>query len=96
VTQATPESFEQIVLGRFDAIDRRLDTVDSRIDAVDSRLNAVDSRLGSIDADIKATNSKVEKWDSRLWGLTLALIVTAWAGIVGATAVVITRSLMGS
>ncbi|PZD70175.1 hypothetical protein C1752_17190 [Acaryochloris thomasi RCC1774] len=74
MTQATPESFEQKVLSRFDAIDNRLTT---------------------IDVDIKATNAKVEKWDGRLWGLTLALIGTAWAGIIGASVVVITRSLSG-
>lgn len=75
MTQATPESFEQQVLRRFDAVDDRLETIDT---------------------EIKATNAKVEKWDSRLWGLTLALIGTAWAGILGATAVVITRSLTGN
>lgn len=53
------------------------------------------SRLDKIDHDIQATNAKVEKWDGRLWGLTLALISTAWAGIIGASAVVITRSLSG-
>lgn len=54
------------------------------------------NRLDRIESDIRSTNEQVKKWDGRLWGLTLALISTAWAGIIGATAVVITRSLTGS
>jgi hypothetical protein len=45
--------------------------------------------------DVEASNTRFEKWDGRLWGLTLGLIGTAWTAIFAASAVVITRILAG-
>ncbi|KAI9129628.1 hypothetical protein [Acaryochloris sp. CCMEE 5410] len=67
-----------------------------RLDRIESTLETVLETIQKLDADLRSTNEQVKKWDGRLWGLTLALISTAWAGIIGATAVVITRSLTGS
>ncbi len=66
-----------------------------RLDRIESTLETVLETIQKLDADLRSTNEQVKKWDGRLWGLTLALISTAWVGIIGSTAVVITRSLAG-
>jgi hypothetical protein len=48
-----------------------------------------------LSTDVEASNARFEKWDGRLWGLTLGLIGTAWTAIFAASAVVITRLLSG-
>lgn len=40
-------------------------------------------------------DERFNKLDGRLWTLSLALIGTAWAAIIGACAVVIVRSITG-
>ncbi|PSR18066.1 hypothetical protein C8255_09310 [filamentous cyanobacterium CCP3] len=63
------------------------------------RLQQSDERLRSdverLSTDVEASNTRFEKWDGRLWGLTLGLIGTAWTAIFAASAVVITRILSG-
>ena len=58
-----PESFEQQVLEQLD-----------RLQQSDERLNQDIERLST---DVEASNARFEKWDGRLWGLTLGLIGTA-------------------
>jgi hypothetical protein len=76
-----PESFESQVLNRLD-----------RLQQSDERLTSDVERLTK---DVEASNARFEKWDGRLWGLTLGLIGTAWTAIFAASAVVITRILSG-
>lgn len=74
----------------------RFDRIEELLTGFGEDLSTVKNDLNSLKEQTIKTNEQVKKWDGRLWGLTLALITTAWAGIIGATAVVITRSLTGS
>lgn len=59
------------------------------------RLDTLTSDVEQVRDEIESSNARVEKWDGRLWGLTLGLIGTAWTAIFAASAVVITRTLSG-
>ncbi|MFQ4139121.1 hypothetical protein PGN35_022690 [Nodosilinea sp. PGN35] len=60
-----------------------------------SKLDDLSSDVERLTKDVEAKNTQFEKWDGRLWGLTLGLIGTAWTAIFAASAVVITRILSG-
>ena len=75
------ESFEQQVLKGLEQLQKS-----------DDRLN---QDIAQLSQDVEASNARFEKWDGRLWGLTLGLIGTAWTAIFAASAVVITRILAG-
>ncbi|MBW4482453.1 MAG: hypothetical protein KME14_07915 [Tildeniella torsiva UHER 1998/13D] len=84
----TPESFEQQVLSR-------LDTLSDDVKWLRADSERVASDVEQLTSDVEASNARFEKWDGRLWGLTLGLIGTAWTAIFAASAVVITRILSG-
>lgn len=83
-----PEGFEQQVLSRLEALSDDVERL-----RVDSK--RVASGVERLTSDVEASNARFEKWDGRLWGLTLGLIGTAWKAIFAASAVVITRILSG-
>lgn len=83
-----PEGFEQQVLSRLDTLSDDVERL-----RVDSKRVASD--VEQLTNDVETSNARFEKWDGRLWGLTLGLIGTAWTAIFAASAVVITRILSG-
>ncbi len=78
------DSFEQQALAQLDRLTQDVERL--------ARLSQDVERLSS---EVEASNTRFEKWDGRLWGLTLGLISTAWTAIFAAAAVVITRTLSG-
>lgn len=66
-----------------------------RLDRFGNDVERLSSDVERLSGDVEASNARFEKWDGRLWGLTLGLIGTAWTAIFAASAVVITRTLYG-
>lgn len=59
------------------------------------RFDEIDTALETLTKEVRATNQKVEKWDGRLWGLTIGLIGSAWVAIIAAAVAVIVRTFAG-
>ncbi|MFH7243731.1 MAG: hypothetical protein ACHWZW_12865 [Spirulina sp.] len=66
-----------------------------RLDRFGNDVERLSGDVERLSGDVEASNARFEKWDGRLWGLTLGLIGTAWTAIFAASAVVITRTLYG-
>ncbi len=64
-----------------------------KLDELSSDVEQLRQAAEQLSTDVEASNARFEKWDGRLWGLTLGLIGTAWTAIFAASAVVITRLL---
>jgi hypothetical protein len=75
------ESFEQQALAQLQRLTQDVEQLSEDVE--------------QLSEDVEASNTRFEKWDGRLWGLTLGLISTAWTAIFAAAAVVITRTLSG-
>jgi ABC-type transporter Mla subunit MlaD len=75
---------------------RRLDTLTGNVEQLSTDVEQLSTDVEQLSTDVEAGNSRFEKWDGRLWGLTLGLIGTAWTAIFAASAVVITRILAGT
>jgi ABC-type multidrug transport system fused ATPase/permease subunit len=58
-----------------------------------TKFEQFEAKVEQIESDIRQTNTKVEKWDGRLWALTLGLVGSAWAAIIAAAVVVVVRSI---
>ena len=67
----------------------------NKLDALSDDVELLRQDSERMTQDVEASNARFEKWDGRLWGLTLGLIGTAWTAIFAASAVVITRILAG-
>ena len=50
IHEVVGDVMEEIVLPRFEGIDRRLDGIDGRLEGIDRRLDGTDGRLGRIEA----------------------------------------------
>ncbi len=72
-----------------------LGDVINKLDTLSSDVEQMRTDYQRVATDVEASNARFEKWDGRLWGLTLGLIGTAWTAIFAASAVVITRILSG-
>ena len=77
-----------------DVLDR-LDRFSHNVEQLSSDVEHLSGDVERLSGDVEASNARFEKWDGRLWGLTLGLIGTAWTAIFAASAVVITRTLSG-
>jgi hypothetical protein len=73
----------------------KLDNLSSDVENLRTDYQRVATDVEQLSTDVEASNARFEKWDGRLWGLTLGLIGTAWTAIFAASAVVITRILSG-
>jgi len=74
---------------------QKLDELSSDVEQLSTDVESLRQDSGRLTSDLEASNTRFEKWDGRLWGLTLGLIGTAWTAIFAASAVVITRLLSG-
>jgi hypothetical protein len=74
---------------------RKLDELSTDVEQLSNNVESLRENSGRLSTDVEASNARFEKWDGRLWGLTLGLIGTAWTAIFAASAVVITRLLSG-
>jgi hypothetical protein len=72
-----------------------LQDVLNKLDGLSEDVELLRQDSTQLSRDVEASNTRFEKWDGRLWGLTLGLIGTAWTAIFAASAVVITRILAG-
>lgn len=76
-------ALEEIVLPRFDQIDKKFDQIDKRFDKIDKKFEEVDERLDSMDAKTsrierkldQVTDHQAEKLDDH--GRRLKLVETA-------------------
>ncbi|HEY1243504.1 MAG TPA: hypothetical protein VGF29_01605 [Hyphomicrobiaceae bacterium] len=78
---------EQRLNGRLDGLDRRIDGLDRRLDGLGTRLDALGVRLD-------AHNIKLDAFwtaSDRVQRLAFALLITAWAGILGTVVTVLVR-----
>jgi hypothetical protein len=73
----------------------RLDRFGDNVERLSGDVERLSGDVQRISGGVEASNARFEKWDGRLWGLTLGLIGTAWTAIFAASAVVITRTLYG-
>ncbi|NJL49820.1 MAG: hypothetical protein HC929_23410 [Leptolyngbyaceae cyanobacterium SM2_5_2] len=82
------ENFEQRALAQ-------LERLTQAVEQFSEEVGQLSEDVEQLSEDVETGNARFEKWDGRLWGLTLGLISTAWTAIFAAAAVVITRTLSG-
>jgi len=89
----TDNTFEQVLLDRFDQIDNRLDRMENRLDRMDSRRDRMDDRITGIENRLGGLSEEVAqirgKLDARAAFMT---DVKSWIAIGVAIAAVIAPS----
>jgi hypothetical protein len=83
------------VLRKLDELSTDVEQLSTDVEQLSNDVESLRENSGRLSTDVEASNARFEKWDGRLWGLTLGLIGTAWTAIFAASAVVITRLLSG-
>jgi ABC-type transporter Mla subunit MlaD len=91
----TPEPTLRDVISRLDTLTGNVERLSTDVEQLSTDVERLSTDVEQLSTDVEAGNSRFEKWDGRLWGLTLGLIGTAWTAIFAASAVVITRLLAG-
>src|SRR5438128_11446172 len=74
-------SFEERVVARFDAMDRRFATIDSSFDAMEARFDTMEARFDAVDARLAGLDTRVQAFEAKaydtkpIWERALAEIL---------------------
>ena len=56
----TQEEFQNLVLQKFDSIDKKFDSIDKKFDSIDKRFDSMDKSFNSMAEDLKTLKSDVK------------------------------------
>ncbi len=59
------EKFQQLVIGKFDSIDKKFDSIDKKFDSIDKKFDSIDKKFDSIDKKFDKLDGRIDELDKR-------------------------------
>ena len=95
MTEADINRLERIE-NTWELLVTKVTQIDETVNQTNERIDQINIGLEQTNKRVNETNEKIQKWDNRLWTISLFLIAPAWLALLTAAAVVIVNTLLSS